>query len=366
MQLSCVAEHLSRLANHLRGPVETDRLDLISVDQLTKQPARPATDVEDLSPGQVTLSHERRRERTEVAAAKVSIRRRQRREVPPRIAASRDDPIVSSAAHAGAPILTRVSRDAAKAILWDFDGTLARRAGGTSFGTCMVETLDEHEPDHGIDLALIQPFLRSGFPWHAPDIVHPHLSTAASWWEHVEPLLVRGFEGVGFASARARTLGRLARERYVDVRHWEVFDETISALSTLRELGWRHVILSNHVPELPAIVRDLGLAPFFDASINSAETGYEKPHPQAFAIARRAAGNPSTLWMVGDNPVADVAGAQAVGIPAILVRVEPGPDRPVNHYASTLSEVVQIVAHGRPSAEPHERFRGGDDEVALR
>jgi len=240
----------------------------------------------------------------------------------------------------------KVRADSAKVILWDFDGTLARRSGGTSFGACMVETLDEHAPDHGVDVSLFRPFLRSGFPWHTPELAHPHLSTTASWWEHVEPLLVRGFEGVGFESVRARTLGKLAGERYVDVRHWEVFDDTVPALSTLRGLGWSHVILSNHVPELPAIVSDLGLRSFFEASINSAETGYEKPHPEAFAIARRAAGDPSTLWMVGDNPTADIAGAEAVGIPAILVRAEPSPDRPVKHHASTLSEVVEIVADG--------------------
>jgi len=216
----------------------------------------------------------------------------------------------------------------------------------------MVETLDEHEPDHGVDIQLIRPFIRSGFPWHAPDVAHPHLSTTASWWEHVEPLLVRGFEGVGFASARARTLGKLARERYVDVRHWEVFADTIPTLSTLRGLGWRHVILSNHVPELAAIVRGLGLVSFFEASINSADTGYEKPHPEAFAIARHAAGDPSTLWMVGDNPIADVAGAEAVGIPAILVRVEPSADRSGEHHAPTLSGVVEIVALGK---SPHDR-----------
>jgi putative hydrolase of the HAD superfamily len=237
-----------------------------------------------------------------------------------------------------------VSHDSAKVVLWDFDGTLARRAGGTSFGACMVETLDEHEPDHGIDIALIRPFIRSGFPWHAPDVPHPHLSTEASWWEHVEPLLVRGFEGVGFTSERAAMLGQLARKRYVDVRHWEVFDDTISTLSTLRERGWRHLIVSNHVPELGAIVEDLGLAPFFEAFINSAKTGYEKPHPEAFAIARRAAGDPSTLWMVGDNPIADVAGAEAVGIPAILVRADRTSSRPAQYHASTLSGVIEIVA----------------------
>jgi len=48
VELSCLAKQSPRLANHLRGSVETDRLYLISVDELTKQPARPATDVENL------------------------------------------------------------------------------------------------------------------------------------------------------------------------------------------------------------------------------------------------------------------------------------------------------------------------------
>ena len=236
-----------------------------------------------------------------------------------------------------------MSPDSAKAILWDFDGTLARRSGGTNISGCMVETLDEHEPNHEVDVELIRPFVRSGFPWNSPERAHPHLSTTASWWEHVEPILARGFEGVGFAPERAKTLGKLARERYVDVQHWEIFPDTIPALSTLRDLGWRHLILSNHVPELPSIVTGLGLASYFEALVNSAETGYEKPHPEAFAIARRAAGTPSTLWMVGDNPTADIAGAEAVGITAILVRAEPNPDCPPEYQASTLSVVVEIV-----------------------
>jgi hypothetical protein len=75
VELSCAAKQSPRLANHLRRPVETDRLYPISVDELTKQPARPAADVENLPTGQVSLSDECRCERTEVAAAKASIRR---------------------------------------------------------------------------------------------------------------------------------------------------------------------------------------------------------------------------------------------------------------------------------------------------
>ena len=50
--------------------------------------------------------------------------------------------------------------------------------------------------------------------------------------------------------------------------------------------------------------------------------GYEKPHPQVFLQALAIFDNPQTIWMIGDNIEADILGAQAVGIPAILVRQE--------------------------------------------
>ena len=45
-------------------------------------------------------------------------------------------------------------------------------------------------------------------------------------------------------------------------------------------------------------------------------------------------------WMVGDNPEADVRGAEAVGLPAILVR---GPKRGARHHCEDLSGIVAIV-----------------------
>jgi putative hydrolase of the HAD superfamily len=91
-------------------------------------------------------------------------------------------------------------------------------------------------------------------------------------------------------------------------------------LERLRAQGWSHVVLSNHVPELPAIAAGIGLTPLVDRIVTSAATGFEKPHPEAFARAFEGTGRPADVWMVGDNEVADVAGAEAVGIPAILVR----------------------------------------------
>jgi putative hydrolase of the HAD superfamily len=232
-----------------------------------------------------------------------------------------------------------------RVVLWDFDGTLAHRPG--MWRGCMVEVLDEHEPGHGISDDVFVPFLRDGFPWHAPDVAHPELCEADAWWRHVEPPLVRGYEGAGLAPERALALARLVRERYVDVSRWRLFDDTLPVLRRLRERGWRHVILSNHVPELGAIVAALGLDELVDETINSALTGYEKPNAEAFELGRRAAGGAAEIWMVGDNPVADVAGAEAAGIPAILVRTDPASSPEVERAARTLDEVEALLDRRR-------------------
>jgi putative hydrolase of the HAD superfamily len=211
-----------------------------------------------------------------------------------------------------------------RVVLWDFDGTLAHREG--MWSACLIDALDDVLPGHGLDRDAVRPHLRDGFPWHRPEVAHPELADAEAWWAHVGQLIARVYTAVGLDDERATQVARQVRAVYADHRRsWVVFDDTVPALTTLRDAGWRHAILSNHVPELSALVDGLGLAPFFDAVVNSAVTGYEKPHPEAFMHARRAAGNPAELWMVGDNPIADVAGANAAGIPAILVRRDGAP-----------------------------------------
>jgi len=76
------------------------------------------------------------------------------------------------------------------------------------------------------------------------------------------------------------------------------------------------------------------------ALFNSAQTGYEKPHPQAFRNVLEWAVEPEAVWMIGDNPKADIAGAEALGIPAILVRTSHPAAR---YYCAELSQVLPIV-----------------------
>jgi putative hydrolase of the HAD superfamily len=207
-----------------------------------------------------------------------------------------------------------------RVVLWDFDGTLAWRPG--LWSGCLLEILDEHEPGHGATIELIRAEVKGGFPWHRHPEPHTELDDDG-WWEAIAPLLERALTSCGLAVERARELAREVRPRFTDASHgWRLFDDTRAALATTAAGGWRNAVLSNHVPELEQLAGALGLAGLAEPVLTSGRIGYEKPHPEAFRHALRACGAPGTIWMVGDNPVADVGGAEALGIPAILIRTE--------------------------------------------
>ena len=219
-------------------------------------------------------------------------------------------------------------------VLWDFDGTLATRRG--MWSGAVIEALDDDDRDHGITTQQIRDAMRSRYPWDAWQEPHPQLCERERWWSHVEGVIAQALERAGLALERAPRVARAARERYLDTsRAWTLFDDALPALDALAQRGWRSAILSNHVPELPDLVAALGLDARVEAVFSSALTGYEKPHPEAFRLALRECGNPSRAWMVGDNPTADVDGARAVGLPAILVRAGEGLDAAAERILSS-------------------------------
>jgi putative hydrolase of the HAD superfamily len=224
-------------------------------------------------------------------------------------------------------------------LIWDFDGTLAHRRGETGWSLLLAEALDAEEPGHGHTADVFRPHLREGFPWHTPDVAHPELCDPDAWWEAVRPVLGRAYEAAGYRPARALELAAVAQRLYLDPASWALFDDTLPALELLSATGWTHAILSNHVPELGSIVDALGLRRHIALLSCSAETGYEKPHPRSYAGVIEEL-QPDEVWMIGDNVVADVLGAEEVGIPAILVR---RPDPRATRYADSVAEVERFV-----------------------
>ncbi|MCF8720807.1 HAD family hydrolase [Nitrospina gracilis] len=133
----------------------------------------------------------------------------------------------------------------------------------------------------------------------------------------------------------------------------KVYPETVAVLDDLKRKGIRLGVVSNTTN--PGYMKDreqemVGLRDYFEFSIYSSEVPFRKPHPTIFQIAIDRLGVPAEcILFVGDNPVADIAGAQAVGMRTAWVNRDRKPVPPglkPDHVLSTLHDVPKIVCPG--------------------
>lgn len=93
-----------------------------------------------------------------------------------------------------------------------------------------------------------------------------------------------------------------------------------AALSRLRAAGIKLAVVSNSEGTVNAVLEEVGLARHLDTVVDSWVVGVAKPDPRIFHIALDHLGVPAAhAVMVGDSPAADVAGAKAAGVAAILL-----------------------------------------------
>lgn len=116
-----------------------------------------------------------------------------------------------------------------------------------------------------------------------------------------------------------------------------LFEDTLPALEALRARGKRLGIISNFSPNCESLLRDLGLAHYFDFFVVSGILGVEKPDARIFQAGVDAAGRPVTeLVYIGDSIFHDVNGAQGVGMDAILI------DRADRHGGAQVDRVHDL------------------------
>jgi len=224
-------------------------------------------------------------------------------------------------------------------VVWDFDGTLAHRP--EKWSGAVLAAMREHGYGHVARAEDVRPFLKVGFPWHEPQVVRAAGQSADEWWATLEPVFTPAVQALaGVDAAIATQVARRVRGLYADPMSWLVYDDTVAALDAFAQAGWTQLLLSNHVPELRALVRALGLEPYFARIFNSAETGVEKPHPEAFRQVLATLPQDSRAWMVGDSVTMDVLGAEAVGMNAILVR---GAHASAKRSCSGLSQLFALL-----------------------
>jgi len=115
-----------------------------------------------------------------------------------------------------------------------------------------------------------------------------------------------------------------------------------SCLARLRR-GARLGVVSNFYGNLTTILKEAGLAPFLDVTIESAVVGVEKPDPAIYRIALERLALPAgQVCMVGDNFDRDVRPSVAIGMRAIWLSRE-GREPPQSGLAErTIRRLAEI------------------------
>lgn len=97
--------------------------------------------------------------------------------------------------------------------------------------------------------------------------------------------------------------------------------EMANAIAAIVDAGFRTAVVTNgKYPFQERNFGALGLSHLFEAVFVSEAVGYRKPHPGIFNLVCEQLGtHPSQAIFVGDNPIADIQGANGVGMYTIYM-----------------------------------------------
>lgn len=143
--------------------------------------------------------------------------------------------------------------------------------------------------------------------------------------DEIDPVAVslRAYSDAGVALDVALLDEVLRIEQEAWWRGAHVDPDTLPVLDAFRQKGIRVGLCSNAPYRLESLhgqLAFLGLDTHLDAVTFSAAIGWRKPSPRIFEAARRNLGTPADRTvMVGDSEAADIAGAHAAGMRAVLL-----------------------------------------------
>ena len=174
-----------------------------------------------------------------------------------------------------------------------------------------------------------------------------------AYWRRYHGVMLERI-GVG---ARAEVLDRIMAGQFA-TDAWELYPDVERMLSAVRGLdGVRIGIVSDWGSNLRAILAELGIDVSVDFVLPSGAVGVSKPNPAFYRMAVERAGvRPEEALMVGDSYRADVRGAWAAGMDAVLLdrsegmRITPA-DEPAPgdvRIIRSLDELPRIVREGGP------------------
>ena len=143
---------------------------------------------------------------------------------------------------------------------------------------------------------------------------HPELDHDEEIWVLFTERIIIGMGGVGDTYAAAVEMER----RWVHSAHFELYDDALPVVESLRGHGLKIGLLSNSSRDLNEFVRHHGV--LADAVLTSHSHGKTKPHETIFrAILDLLEVEATDAAMIGDTLEDDIHGARSVGMRAVLL-----------------------------------------------
>jgi putative hydrolase of the HAD superfamily len=164
-----------------------------------------------------------------------------------------------------------------------------------------------------------------------PESAEPLADDDKNWWREfvAETMETAGYRILPFDDYFGRVYDAFARPGV-----WELFPDVPPILSELIRLKIRLGIISNFDRRLHDILAQLNFRDAFEHTIISSEIGSRKPAARIFrAAAERFHVESSEILHVGDEAEADLRGARAAGLDALLI----------DHQTSKLSDIFSCL-----------------------
>lgn len=218
-----------------------------------------------------------------------------------------------------------------KAILFDLDDTLLDWSGFNLDWTTLERQFLRRVFDY---IGTVAPPL----PDFDPFVTEFHHRIREAWRmgrgsliaPNIGVVLVEAAEVLGTPPGVLTVEGCLVAYDWHAVPGTKLFPEVPQVMALIRQQGIKTAIVTNAAQ--PMYLRDIeleehGLLTYFpDCRLSAADAGVLKPHPNIFQIALERLGvTAAEAVFVGDNPIADIAGAQAAGMQAVLRVTKPVP-----------------------------------------
>ncbi|MGL5416361.1 MAG: hypothetical protein ACRDAU_11925 [Clostridium sp.] len=132
-------------------------------------------------------------------------------------------------------------------ILWDFQGTLAHNE--YMFSKVLYGVMSDEDKEK-FNLQNFKNKKLVGFPWQKCELRYE----PKYWWENAQKIFNKIYLELGLNKKEALKYTSKIKKEFLKAKDFILYPESIEVLKYFKYMGYKNIILSNHIPELDIIV----------------------------------------------------------------------------------------------------------------